>query len=64
VVLLIVVLGFFVRRLLVLLSTTGVAERPSKVVAVNGGVVGTWMPWALFLQELLELLLRCRLLAP
>jgi hypothetical protein len=48
-VLLIVVLGFFVRRLLVLLSTTGVAERPPKVVAVNGGMVGTWMPWALFL---------------
>jgi hypothetical protein len=64
VVLLIVILGFFVRRLLVLLSTTGGAERPPKVVVVNGGVVGTWMPWALFLQELLELLLRHRLLAP
>jgi hypothetical protein len=49
VVLLIVVIGFFVRRLLVLLSTTGVAERSPKVVAVNSGVVGTWMPWALFL---------------
>jgi hypothetical protein len=49
VVLLIVVLGFFVRRLLVLLSTTGVAECPPKVVAINGSVVGTWMPWALFL---------------
>jgi hypothetical protein len=34
------------------------------VVAVNGGVVDTWVPWALFLQELLELLLHCRLLAP
>jgi hypothetical protein len=64
VVLLIIILGFFVRRLLVLLSSTGVAERPLKVVAVNGGVVGTWMPWALFLQELLELLLCRRLLAP
>jgi hypothetical protein len=64
VVLFIIVLEFFVRRLLVLLSTIGVAERPPKVVAVNSGVVGTWMPWALFLQELLELLLRRRLLAP
>jgi hypothetical protein len=63
VILLIIILGFFVCRLLVLLSTTGVAERPPKVVAVNGGVVGARMPWALFLQELLELLLRCRLLA-
>jgi hypothetical protein len=41
VVLLIVILGFFVRRLLVLLSSTGVAERPPKVVAVNGGMIGT-----------------------
>jgi hypothetical protein len=64
VVLLIVVLGFFVRRLLVLLSTTGVAERPPKVVAVNGGMIGTWVPRALLLQELLKLLLRRRLLAP
>jgi hypothetical protein len=48
-VIVVVILGFFVRRLFVLLSTTGVAERPSKVVAVNSGVVGTWMPWALFL---------------
>jgi hypothetical protein len=60
----VVILGFFVRRLLVLLTTTGVVERPPKVVVVNGSVVGTWVPWALFLQELLELLLRCRLLAP
>jgi hypothetical protein len=60
----VVVLGFFVCRLLVLFTTTGVAERPSKVVAVNGSVVGTWVPWALFLQELLKLLLCCRLLAP
>jgi hypothetical protein len=62
-ILLIVVLGFFVCRLLVPLSTTGVAERPPKVVAVNGGVVGARMPWTLFLQEFLELLLRRRLLA-
>jgi hypothetical protein len=64
VVLLIIVLGFFVRRLLVLLSTIGIAERPPKMVAVNSGVVGTWVPRALLLQELLKLLLRRRLLAP
>jgi hypothetical protein len=64
VVLLIVVLGFFVRRLLVLLSTTRIAECPPKVVAVNGGMIGTRMPRALLLQELLKLLLRRRLLAP
>jgi hypothetical protein len=63
VVLLIIILGFFVRKLLVLLSTTGVAERPPKVIAVNGGMIGTWVPRALLLQELLKLLLRCRLLA-
>jgi hypothetical protein len=57
-VLLVVILGFFVCRLLVLLTTTGIAERPPKVIAVDGSVVGTWMPWALLLQELLELLLR------
>jgi hypothetical protein len=60
----VVILGFFVCRLLVLLTTTGVAKRPPKVVAVNDSVVGTWVPWAPFLQELLELLLHCRLLAP
>jgi hypothetical protein len=64
VILLIIILGFFVSRPLVLLSATGVAERPPKVVAVDGGVVGTRVPRALLLQELLELLLRCRLLAP
>jgi hypothetical protein len=64
VILLIIILGFFVSRLLVLLSATGVAERPPKVIAVNGGVAGARMPWALLLQELLELLLRIRLLAP
>jgi hypothetical protein len=62
-ILLIIILGFFVSRLLVLLSAPGVAEGPPKVVAVDGGVVGTRMPWALLLQELLELLLRHRLLA-
>jgi hypothetical protein len=60
----VIILGFFVRRILVLLTTTGVAERPPKVITVNGSVVGTWVPRALFLQELLKLLLRCRLLAP
>jgi hypothetical protein len=64
VILLIVIIGFFVRRLLVLLATTGVAERPPKVVAVYGGMIGTWVPRALLLQELLKLLLRRRLLAP
>jgi hypothetical protein len=63
-VLLVVILGFFVRRLLVLPATTGVAERPPEVVAIDGRVIGTWMPWALLLQELLKLLLCCRLLAP
>jgi hypothetical protein len=63
-ILLIIILGFFVSRLLVLLSASGVAERPPKVVAVDGGVVGDRVPRALLLQELLELLLRCRLLAP
>jgi hypothetical protein len=63
-VLLVIILGFFVRRLLLLLTTTGVAERHPEVVAVDGRVIGTWMPWALLLQELLELLLRRRLLAP
>jgi hypothetical protein len=63
-VIVIVILGFFVSRLLILLSTTGVAERPPKVVAVNGGMASARMPWALLLQEFLELLLRRRLLAP
>jgi hypothetical protein len=64
VILLIIILGFFVSRLLVLLAATRVAERPPKVVAVDGGVVGARVPRALLLQELLELLLSCRLLAP
>jgi hypothetical protein len=63
-VLLVVILGFFVRRLLILLTTTGVAERPPEMLAVDGHMVGTWMPWALLLQELLELFLRRQLLAP
>jgi hypothetical protein len=58
-VIVVIILGFFVCRLLVLLTTTGVAERSPKVVAVNCSMVGTWVPWTLFLQELLELLLRC-----
>jgi hypothetical protein len=62
-VLLVIILGFFVCRLLVLPATTGVAECPSKVVAIDGRVIGTWMPWALLLQELFEFLLHRRLLA-
>jgi hypothetical protein len=62
-VLLVIILEFFVCRLLVLPATTRVAERPPEVVAIDGRVIGTWMPWALLLQELLELLLRRRLLA-
>jgi hypothetical protein len=62
-VLLVVILGFFIRRLLVLPATTRVAERPPEVVAIDSRVIGTWMPWALPLKELLELLLRRRLLA-
>jgi hypothetical protein len=56
-VLLVVILGFFVRSLLILLTTTGVAKRPPEMVAVDGRMVGTWMPWVLLLQELLELFL-------
>jgi hypothetical protein len=63
-VLLVVILGFFVRRLLILLTTTGVAERPPEMVVIDGRMVGTWMPWALLLQEFLELFLHRRLLAP
>jgi hypothetical protein len=60
----VVILRFFVSRLFIFLPTTGVAERPPEVVAVDGGVAGARMPWALLLQEFLKLLLRCRLLAP
>jgi hypothetical protein len=43
VILLIIILRFFVSGLLVLLSATGVAERPPKEIAVDGGVAGTRM---------------------
>jgi hypothetical protein len=62
-VLLVVILGFLVRWLLALLTTTGVSECPPEVVTVDGCMIGTWVPWAFLLQELLELLLRHRLLA-
>jgi hypothetical protein len=62
-ILLVVVLRFLVYWLLVLLTITGVVECPPEVVIVHGHVIGTWMPWAFLLQELLELLLRRRLLA-
>jgi hypothetical protein len=62
-VLLVVILGFLVCWLLVLLTTTGVAECPLEVVTVDGHVIDTWVPWAFLLQELLELLLRRKLLA-
>jgi hypothetical protein len=62
-ILLVVILGFLVYWLLVLLAATGVAECPPEVVTVDSLVIGTCMPWAFLLQELLELLLRRRLLA-
>jgi hypothetical protein len=62
-VLLIVIPGFLVCWLFALLTTTGVAECPPEMVTVDGRVVGAWVPWAFLLQELLELLLRLRLLA-
>jgi hypothetical protein len=49
--------GFFVRWL-VLFATTGIAECPPEVIAINCRIIGTWMPWAFLLQELFELLLR------
>jgi hypothetical protein len=60
---LVVILGFLVRWLLALLTTTRVAECPPEVVTVDGRVIGTWVPWAFLLQELLELLLHRQLLA-
>jgi hypothetical protein len=60
---LVIILGFFIRGLLILPATTKVAERPPEVVAMDSRVIGTWMPWALLLQELLELLVRRQLLA-
>jgi hypothetical protein len=62
-VLLIVVLGFLVRRLLDLLATTGGAECPPEVITVDSRGIGAWVPRALLLEELLEVLLRRRLLA-
>jgi hypothetical protein len=55
---LVVIFGFFVHWLLVPLATTGIAECPPEVVAINCRMFGTWMPWAFLLQELLELFLR------
>jgi hypothetical protein len=60
---LVVILGFLVRWLLALLTTTRVVECPPEVITVDGRVIGTWVPWAFLLQELLELLLCHRLLA-
>jgi hypothetical protein len=60
---LVIVFGFFVHGLLVLLATAGIAESPSEVVTINCRMIGTWMPWAFLLQELLKLLLHCLLLA-
>jgi hypothetical protein len=60
---LVIVFGFFVYGLLVLLATAGITESPPEVVTINCGMIGTWVPWAFLLQELLELLLRRRLLA-
>jgi hypothetical protein len=58
---LVILFGFFFRWL-VLLATTGIAECPPEVVAINCRMIGTWMPWKFLLQELFELLLRCSLL--
>jgi hypothetical protein len=60
---LVIIFGFFVHGLLVLLATAGIAESPPEVVTINCRMIGTWMPRAFLLQELLELLLRRRLLA-
>jgi hypothetical protein len=60
---LVIFFEFLVHGLLVLLATTGIAESPPKVVTINCRMIGPWMPWAFLLQELLELLLRSRLLA-
>jgi hypothetical protein len=59
---LVILFGFFVHWL-VLLATTGIAECPPEVVAINCRMIGTWMPWAFLLQELFELLLHRSLLA-
>jgi hypothetical protein len=59
---LVIVFRFFVHWL-VLLAATRIAKYPPKMVAINCRMIDTWMPWAFLLQELLELLLRCCLLA-
>ena len=43
---------------LVLVKRWGV-DRPLEVVALDNRVLGVWVPWALLLQKLHELLLRC-----
>jgi fatty acid desaturase len=53
---LVILFGFFVRWF-VLLATTGIAEYPPEVVAINCRMIGTWMLWAFILQEFFELLL-------
>jgi hypothetical protein len=60
---LVIIFGFLVHRLLVLLATVRIAESPLEVVTISCRMIGNWMPWAFLLQELLELLLRSRLLA-
>jgi hypothetical protein len=60
---LVVVFGFFVHWLLILLAATGIAKCPSEVVTINCRMIGTWMPWAFLLQELLKLFLYHWLLA-
>jgi hypothetical protein len=60
---LVFIFGFLVHGLLVLLATAGIPKSPPEVVTINCRMIGTWMPWAFLLQELLELLLRRRLLA-
>jgi hypothetical protein len=60
---LVIVFRFLVHGLLVLLATAGIAESPPEVVRISCRMIGTWMPWAFLLQELLEFLLHCRLLA-
>jgi hypothetical protein len=58
---LVIVFGFFVHGLLVLLATAGIAKSSPEVVTINCRMIGTWMPRAFLLQELLELFLRRRL---
>jgi hypothetical protein len=60
---LVVIFGFLGHGLIILLATAGIAESPPEVVTINCRMIGTWMPWAFLLQDLLELLLRRPLLA-